>query len=269
MKSSTQPLSAPELILSLADSAPEPRLEVARLVAAGRLLGIDAGAVRVAAARLVKKGVLTQASRGVYGIGGAGHGLHRRVLGWHRVETQVREWDGRWLAVFSAHLPRSQKSRLRARQRALRLRGFASFQAGLAVRPANLRSSAAELRGELVELGLDDEALLFGLDAEDPRWPIDPRRLWDTGALEASYRYNLTRLEQSRARLPALDVEAAARETLLVGRAVMRDILTDPLLPEALVDTALRRRMIVAMVDYDRLGKAAWRAFYGSLEDST
>jgi phenylacetic acid degradation operon negative regulatory protein len=267
MTSSLQPLSAPELILSLADSAREPRLEVARLVAAGRLLGIDAGAVRVAAARLVKKGILTQASRGVYRIGGAGHRLHRRVLDWHRVESQVRHWDGRWLAVYSAHLPRSQKSRTRARERALRLRGFAAFKPGLAVRPANLRLSATELRGELMDLGLDDEALLLGLDADDPRRPLDARRLWDLSGLEASYRHNLSCLEKSRSRVPALDVEAAARETLLVGRAVMRDIVTDPLLPETLVDTALRRRMILAMVDDDRLGKAAWRAFYASLEN--
>ncbi len=255
-------LSAPELILSLVDSASQPLLPAARLVAAGALFGIDAGAIRVAAARLVKKGVLLQESRGVYRVGTRGDPLRRRVLAWSRVEDQLRPWDGRWFAVFTGHLRRSDKSLVRARERALRLRGFAELEPGLSVRPANLRVSLAELRADLVAWGLDEGARLLRIDAQDPERPLEPGALWDVAGLEAGYRANLARLEASQARLPHLDVEARARETLLVGRRVMHDILLDPLLPETVVDTALRRRVIDAMKVYDRLGKASWREFH-------
>lgn len=258
-------LSAPELILSLADSAPQPRLTAANLVAAGALLGIDAGTMRVALGRLVKKGVLAQQTRGVYRLGGRGGELHRRVLGWHRVEEQLAPWDGRWLGVFSGHLRRSEKSSLRARERALRLKGFADARPGLAVRPANLRIPLAELRRELTDLGLDVDALVLGIDATDPQHEFDPGTLWDLAALEQGYLDHLGRLIDSTARLAGLDVQSAARETLLVGRSVMRAILTDPLLPEAMVDTARRRRLIDAMIEYDRLGKRCWREFYRAL----
>lgn len=258
-------LSARELVLSLADSAREPRLSVARLVAAAELLDIDAGAVRVALARLVKQGVLEQAARGLYRIGRHGGELHRRVQAWDRVEDQVRRWDGRWLAVLTAQLGRSDKASLRARERALRLKGFAAAEPGLFVRPNNLRGGLAALREELVSLGLDSEALVLVIDQADPARPFEPSRLWDTAALERRYADNRRRLETSSARVAELDVQSAARETLLVGRAVMHDILIDPLLPETLVDVAARTRMIESMRAYDRLGKRCWRAFYRAL----
>lgn len=263
--SDTKTLSARELVLSLADSVAEPRLSAASLVAAAALLDIDPGTVRVAVARLVKQGVLEQRERGIYGLGRRGDGLHRRVLAWSRVEDQLVRWDGRWLAVLTAHLGRSDKLALRARERALRLRGFADARPGLAVRPANLAADLPALRAELVELGLPAEALVVRLDETDPDHPFDPAALWDTGSLERRYADNSARLAASSARLAALDVPSAARETLLIGRAVMRDILTDPLLPESLVDVAARRRMIEAMRAYDRLGKDCWRRFHRAL----
>jgi phenylacetic acid degradation operon negative regulatory protein len=263
--SDTDTLSAPELVLSLADSVAEPRLSAASLVAAAALLGIDPGAVRVAVARLVKQGILEQRERGIYHLGQRGGGLHRRVQAWAQVEDQLVRWDGRWLAVLTAHLGRSDKAGLRARERALRLRGFATARSGLAVRPANLAAHLPALRGELVELGLHPDALLVRLDEADPDHPFDPAVLWDVASLERGYADNCTRLAASTARLAELDVQSAARESLLVGRAVMRDILTDPLLPASMVDAAARRRMIDAMRAYDRLGKACWRRFQRSL----
>jgi len=265
-RSDPETLSAGELILSLADSAPRPRLTAGNLVAAGALLGVDAGAMRVAVGRLVKRGVLEQEQRGVYRLGARGAELHRRVQAWHRVEDQIAPWTGGWIGVFTGHLGRSEKSGLRARERALRLKGFAEARPGLAVRPHNLRAPMPVLRVELIELGLDEDALVLGIGTSDPDHPFDATSLWDIAALQQRYRSGCERLEASAARLPDLDVHAAARETLLVGRAVMRDILKDPLLPEELVDTAGRRKLIDAMKAYDRIGKDRWRNFYRMLE---
>ena len=45
---------------------------------------------------------------------------------------------GDWIAVVTGHLGRSEKSALRARQRALTLKGFAEVRPGLVVRPAKV-----------------------------------------------------------------------------------------------------------------------------------
>ena len=261
----TPRLSAPDLILSLLDSAPRPQISAASLVAAGALFGIDSRTIRVAAARLVKNDVLTSAARGVYSVGERGDRLHRAVVSWADVESGIKPWRGEWVAVYQAHLKRANKTAVRARERALRLKGFAAVDAGLAVRPANLRLSLAGVRDGLIDLGLDPSANLFLITQTEPAAGFE--RLWDTAALEARYAKHLHDLQRSIRRLPSLDTFAAAQETLLVGRGVTRDIVLDPLLPREMIDTDLRGEMIQAMKAYDVLGKRCWRAFYAALDD--
>ena len=50
-------------------------------------------------------------------------------------------------------------------------------------------------------------------------------------------------------------------ESFLVGGRVLRRIVLDPLLPEAIVPTSERDAMIDAMSDYDRMGRARWADF--------
>lgn len=265
MPAQSDTLSAAELILALLDSAPRPELTAASLVAAGDLLGIDARAVRVAAARLVKQKVLASAGRGRYSVGERGRGLHRRVLTWTNVERTLKPWRGDWLAVYLAHLKRGDKTALRARERALRLAGFATVDAGLHARPANLKASTTGVRDNLLALGLDPDACVLHVAELEPHGFIDPQALWDTAALERGYAEWLRELADSTRRVPAMDVESAARETLLVGRAVLKVILADPLLPGELIDARQRGTLIDAMKSYDALGKRCWREFYRAL----
>jgi phenylacetic acid degradation operon negative regulatory protein len=255
-------LSAPEVVLSLVDSALRPDIDVARIIAAGELFDIDPRTIRVALARLVKSGVLASRARGRYGLGPAGGSMHAAVVSWSSYEARVRSWDGRWLAVETGHLQRGERRRVRTRERALRLNGFAAASASLWVRPANLTLSTAEMGTRLVDLGLESAAWVFTLSDEDDDAGAHFRSLWDARALEADYRRHLRRLQQSTERLERLAVADRARETFLVGRAAMRAILVDPWLPDALVDTKLRAELVAAMRQYDRLGKACWRSFY-------
>ncbi len=257
------PLSAPEFILALLDSAPNVEMRAADLVAAAGAFAIDARTIRVALGRLTKQGVLKTKARGSYQVGQRGDGVRRAVISWADAEASLKPWDHRWLAVYLGNLSRSDKSALRARERALRLKGFELADAGLAVRPANLKSDCGAVRDELVGLGMDAQALVMVVDAVTPQDRFT--NLWDRAALESAYRQHLRDLEESTARLSGFDPTTAARETLLVGRAVTREIVLDPLLPEELVDTRLRGRMINAMRTYDRLGKRAWRDFYRAM----
>lgn len=257
-------LSAPDLILSLLDSAPQPQIRAASLIEAGALFGIDSRAIRVAAARLVKNDVLSTASRGVYTVGTRGDRLHRAVISWADIESDIKPWAGAWVAVYQAHLTRTNKTAVRATERALRLQGFAAVDRTLAVRPANLKLTLAGIRERLIELGLDAAASLFLIEQTEPA--ADFEHLWDVGTLEARYAAHIHDLERSTRRVAKLDVFAAAKETLQVGRVVTRDIVMDPLLPREMIDARLRRKTIERMKVYDVLGKDCWRKFYAALD---
>jgi len=257
-------LSARDLILSLLDSAPEPRIRAASLIEAGALFGIDSRAIRVAVARLVKDRVLTTAARGVYKVGGRGDHLHRTVTSWVNTGSTLKPWDGTWLAVYLGNLKRANRTAVRARERALRLKGFAALDSYLAVRPANLDIPLARIRAGLIELGLGTRANLLLIEQAEPALEFED--LWDTAALESRYLRHIRDLQRSTGRINGLDTFAAAKETLLVGREVTRDIVLDPLLPDEMVDTELRTEMIEQMKIYDVLGKNCWRKFYAALD---
>lgn len=258
----TNSLSARDLVLTLIDSAADETLTARYFIAAGALFDFTSGNVRVALARLVNDGSLLQVERGTYRLGSRAGTLHVLVRSWSRVEDSVKPWQGGWLAVHTAHLTRSLKTQMRNRERALGLYGFAESHVGLWVRPDNLLVPLPELFENLTALGLDDVALASTLANLVPTDAFQIESLWDSQQLEARYLQHLTALADSSSKLPSLDSQTAASETLLLGRAITRDILLDPLLPSGMVDTKLRAQMIDAMRDYDRLGKKLWRAFY-------
>jgi phenylacetic acid degradation operon negative regulatory protein len=229
----------------------------------GELFGIDAAAVRVAVGRLVREGLLIQVERGRYAIGGRGAALQTRVRGWRDAEARTRQWDGGWLLVLVDHLGRTDRVRLRARERALRLSGFARSEAGFWARPENLAARLETIVAEAIELGLDPAAIAFAGAAALPLEEVKLRRLWSAETLGESYRGWIEAMAASLARLPTMTKDAAARETLLLGQAVIRAINLDPLLPAEMVDAALRRRMIADMVAYDAAGRRAWQEFTG------
>ena len=253
-------LSAPAFILALLDSASDVEIRAASLVAAAAAFAIDPRTIRVALARLVQKGVLQAVGRGIYRAGTSGGPMQRAVVSWANAEASLKTWDGGWIAVAQSQGNRYNKTAMRANERALRIKGFKTAEPGLAVRPANLRTTLSETRDTLVELGLHPDARLMLVTAT--AGGSDFANLWSAAQLEAGYRQHLNAMADSTARVPRLNAVDAAKETLLVGRAVTRDIVLDPLLPDALVDAGLRRRMIKAMEKYDRLGKRCWRTFY-------
>lgn len=255
-------LSARELILTLMDSTAAETLSAGYFIAAGALFDMDPGSIRVALARLVRDGSLAGVERGRYGLGTRGGTLHALVRNWSRAEAGLKPWAGDWLAALTGHLARTNKTTVRGNERALTLLGFAEATPGLWVRPANLTRSLTDVRRDLLALGLHPDSICAGAAELVPDEAIDPAALWDTGGLGRRYRANRALLAESTARLEDLDEDTAAAETLLVGRRVTRDILLDPLLPDELVDGAARRSMIDAMRDYDRLGKARWKAFF-------
>jgi phenylacetic acid degradation operon negative regulatory protein len=232
-----------------------------RAAALGRraaVLGVDAAAMRVALGRLVRERIVRSPARGSYAIGASGEAMNALARGWREGEARVRPWQGRWLVVAVDHLGRTDRRQVRLRERALRLGGFGRAESGAWVRADNLAAPFSDVATRLHAIGLDDGALLLGDAAALPADDTTFRTLWDRDAIEAGYRHWIAELAASEARLPRLDRDAAARETLLLGQAVIRAINLDPLLPDDLVDTALRAHMTEAMRHYDDLGRACW-----------
>lgn len=231
-------------------------MRVADLIRRADVMGLDGAAMRVALGRLCREGVVQQVERGLYAIGPAGAALDRRARGWADAPGRVRVWTGRWVIVLADHLGRSDRRQVRQRERALTLYGFVATAAGAWVRPDNLATPLADLVAQLQAIGLEADAVALGDAAalDDAAW----RGLWPASAIEAGYRFWIGEMEASVARLGTLPIDAAARETLLLGQSVIRAINRDPLLPGEMVDTRLRDAMVAAMRRYDAVGKACW-----------
>lgn len=242
---------------SLSTDAPQP-LRASTLIERARIFDIDPAAVRVALGRLVREGSAVQVERGIYRLGPAAKALHAKARGWAEVEDGIRPWGGEWTIVLTHHLGRTDRPRMIARERALRLTGFAAADAGLWVRPDNLRRSAAALSDELLGLGLDPRAkLLTGCSASIHDNDMF-RALWPTEDLEDRYRFWIFEMEKSETRVATLSKRDAARETFLLGQSVIRAINSDPLLPVELINASLRCEMIAEMKSYNVIGLRCW-----------
>ena len=129
--------TAKRLVLSLLSAPMLEQVEISTLLLWGELFNIDAATMRVTVGRLTRQKLLSSPARGIYCIGPEGRLLADTARAWLHAQSKVKPWDGQWLLVHSAHLGRSNKSALRARDRAFRLTGFAQWQPGLYCRPAN------------------------------------------------------------------------------------------------------------------------------------
>lgn len=253
-------LSATELILDLLAAHDEHRLSVAALCRAALIFGIREQNVRVALSRLGQQGKVTSTDRGCYALNPDSSSLLRDVENWLRREQQAADWNGRWLGVADGAVPRRHKVAWRRHQRALLLRGFRPLSAGVHLRPDNLVGGAAAVRGDLQGLGLAAPALVMAVSGLSRQDEQRARALWDCRALESDYRQLIRRLDRAHARLANLPVEAAARESLLLGRQAIRVILHDPLLPEELMGGGQRHRLIERMREYQVAARVIWLA---------
>lgn len=268
MRAEPRPEPRPEprhLVLNLLLGTAHRRLSAREAIASCALFGIRENNVRVALARLAAAGMIEAIERGQYRLGPQAEGLAGDISTWRDVEQRVRDWDGGWIVVHVGALPRSDRSAVRARERALGLLGLRELDAGLFVRPDNLRGGVRAVRERLARLGLGAEAAVFVAHDFDDERGRRAARLWDTRALDRGYRETGALLEAWLARWsagePSLPIEAAARESFLLGNDAIRQLVFDPLLPAPLVDVDERRAFVDAVRRFDSIGHSIWRRF--------
>ncbi|MBX2800034.1 MAG: hypothetical protein KTR31_20310 [Myxococcales bacterium] len=244
------------------------------LIRAASLFEIDENRTRVALHRLRSKGLVLSRERGSYHIApgapmsdpeveeevddGGEPTLRAPGRGtWQHVLERLLPWDGRWIAVHTAPLPRADKTIARRRDRATQLVGLRELQSGLLVRPHNLAGGIDGFRERLVDLGLEATAPVFDIGSLGPHDDV-ARTLWDGLHLDDRYRRHIDRLTRLTLQVRTMPVEEAARQAFVAGGEAVRDIVTDPLLPPPLVDPALREAFVETMTTFDDVGRDLW-----------
>src|SRR5262245_34966878 len=203
-----RPPSPRSLILDLLSTLRGESMPVGALVAAGALFGIPDNGMRVALTRLRAAEAVVRDERGRYRLGPSAAALDARVVSWRRLEERMRRWEGGWVGVSLGGLPRGRGLAFAAAERPLRLLGFARFLPDLALRPDNLRGGVAQVRAELLALGLDAAAPVFALAELDAADEARARGLWDVAALRRGYTKSRRELAASEARLERLSERA-------------------------------------------------------------
>ena len=256
--------SPKRLVLSLLSAHDLDQVEISRLLQWGARFEIDAAAMRVTVGRLTRQGLLRSPQRGVYCIGPEGELIAQTARDWINAEQRIGPWRGDWIMVHTSHLGRSNKVALRARERAFRLTGLAELVPGLWCRPANFNEPLADTRARMLALGLEAEAVILQATDMPGAGAKEMFALWPRRDLEKCYSRHIRSMQKSLWGLRKLNLADAARETMLIGEAVIRQINADPLLPDPMVDSRTRRDMIELMKHYDRSGREIWLAFMDS-----
>lgn len=256
--------TAKNLTLDLLSSLRGQAMPVRALVAAGAIFGLSAESIRVTLVRLCSRGTIERNERGQYRIAAAAQPVQQHVAAWTRTEERVVAWRGGWIGVHTAGLARGDRSRGRRRARALQFLGFRALATHLFVRPDNRKGGVDVVREELHALGLEPDALVFAIAQLDPAAAARARALWDGQALCRTYRATCAALARSATRLARVPARAAMVESFVLGGQAIRQLALDPLLPEPIVPSGERAALVDALREYDRLGRAHWRAFMTS-----
>ena len=253
--------SSNRLLLSLFSQPNLTHMSIKQLIAWGALFAHEPATIRVAAGRLVKQRLLAAQQRGHYTAGTTNKSINQLAATWRHSQERVAPWKGGWLSVYTAHLGRTCKQSIRLRERAFRLTGFKPLEKNLWCRPDNLIETTDATFTRLVDIGLEENAILMRVDHFNDNLATSPLSLWSPQQLEKTYGLLVSLMEKSAARLVDLDVKQATKESFLIGEHVIRHINQDPLLPEEMLDVSARQNLLTTMVEYDRICHPIWHEF--------
>lgn len=256
------------LILDLMLAAGDKPLSARDAILAGALFQISENSLRVTLARLSATGLIETAERGAYRLGPAAIDLAGEVASWRTLESRLQKWQGSYIVVHCGALGRSDRAALPRRERALQMMGFRLLERGLYIRPDNIESDLDALRQRLYKLGLDRDTAVFRASGLDPAREAIVRQLWDGQALTQNYRQLRVELEEWLSGADQLSLEAAARESFLLGGQAIHQLVFDPLLPEPFVDSQARHAFIQAVHHFDDAGRAIWNRFFTSIAET-
>jgi phenylacetic acid degradation operon negative regulatory protein len=257
--------TAKNLILELLMASKDAPVSAREAVVAGRLFDISENNIRVALVRLSAASLVEAAGRGAYQLGAGGLDLAHEVQAWRTALQRLRDdWQGAYVVVHGGLPARVERAAVQRVNRAFHLLGFGELERGLHVRPDNLDGGVDALMERLRTLGLGTNCAVFVASQFDVPTQARVHALWDSSALNASYRRMRDQLEAWLERAGELEPDVAARECFLLGRRAIRQVVFDPFLPHPLVDVELRRAFFETAVRFDHAGHLIWQRFFES-----
>lgn len=255
------------LLLRLLTVADANTLSAAEAVLAGSIFGMTENSIRVTLARLIKADLAEITGPANYRLGPKAQKLGADVALWHTADKRAVKSDGSWIAVATSGLPRSDRKILRVRMRALSLLGFRELDKGLYLRPNNLLGGIDGIRKRLLDLGLEDKAIVFKADGFDEVRQKEALELWSDMNLEQHYKKTSQQLTNWLTAMDELSSNVALKEIFILGDAGIRSIIFDPLLPHPLVNEVARQEYFDTVRLINEEGRRLWLAFFDNAKN--
>ena len=244
------------LVLGLLQASGNKAIPIKGLVLAGEIFGFTGNTIRVTMTRLVREGTIESNERGLYCLSDKNTLFSRFIESWRDGEGRLKDWDGGWVCCMM--LKRTAKRKPET-QRALDFSGFKEGLPGLWVRPDNLTVGIRRMEALLVHFGkLENKEMFVARDFSDKQTEKWMNYLWPVDDILERQQAFLLKMEKSAERIEKIPLEQALIESCLMGREAIHLLITDPLLPEEIMDKTHRVALTKAMSEYDELGKKVW-----------
>lgn len=255
-----------QLVIDLFLGAASTQLTIKQILVGAQIFAISDNGVRVAVTRLMSEGMLESHDRGIYQLTAQAKHWARLMLNRKQGIKQTKIWQGQYLAVFTGHLGRVDRTALKKRERALFQYGFRELEIGIYVRPDNLNDAMLRLFMELKDLGLEQEAKMCVISEFDIHTQDLIPELWEGKKLNRQYHYYIDKIGMWLKHYDSLDIQEAAYEAFYLGRESISLLMKDPLLPAPFVDENLRQNFAHVVQQLDQTGLKIWQAIYDQHE---
>ena len=255
-------LNARDLIVDLLLGLQGREISIKQIIIAARLFEISENSIRVAVTRLSSEGIIEAIERGVYQFTNQSREWADVMLNRKNGIKQTKPWNQQFIGVFTGALGRVDRTALHRRERALKHLGFKELEQGIYIRPDNLAISFEQLVTELHATGLEQTAKVCAIQFFDAQTIKIITELWSAKTLNQNYQKYAQMIEQWLETANELDLDIATKESLLLGRQTISQLMNDPLLPEDFVDVKLRDQFAQSVQRLDQIGLELWRRFY-------
>lgn len=260
----TQKLNARHLITDLLLASEGQAVSIKQMILAAKLFGLSENGIRVAVTRLSSEGVIVAVERGVYQLSEQSHEWANVMLNRRTGLRETKVWNQQYLAVLTGTLGRVDRTALKRRERALKHYGFRELEQGVFIRPDNLAASFEDILKNLKTTGLEPEAKMCQISYFDQVTTGMIKKLWSTETLNKNYEKYSHIIQHWLSRVPALGLEDASRESLLLGRQTISLLMNDPLLPEPFINIEARNQFAADVQQLDQVGQQLWQQLHES-----
>ena len=119
-----------------------------------------------------------------------------------------------------------------------------------------------DLFAQLQASGLEPNAKMSLISHWDATTLTQIPNLWPTQQLNQNYVKYSQMIQQWLVTVEQLSLDDAAKESLVLGRQTIAQLMNDPLLPQGFVDVQLREQFALSVLQLDQMGLALWSKFY-------